>query len=87
MLTASILLKACKMANPEPSPESFQYGALRLFRGMDIDEFDEKRHRIIMLHNLIWGVELCLGEIIPQNPSHGDGMGKPLFCDTIEIKL
>jgi len=53
MLTASILLKTCNMANPEPSPESFQYGALRLFRGMDIDEFDEKRHRIIMLHILI----------------------------------
>jgi len=25
-----------------------------------------------MFHNLIWGVELCLGEIIPQNLSHGD---------------
>jgi len=58
----------------KPSPESFQWGALRLFRGLYILKFDKKLHRFIVLYNSIWGgLELCLGGLSPQKPPRGDG--------------
>ena len=59
--TSAIMALVWQMYGPEPSPESFQQGPLRLFRGAWHSEIWEKLHRFIVLHNSIWGLGALFG--------------------------